>query len=175
MAFSIPSLVATALGRPPRLVCGRRVWDAGVAELRRRADGRRESGAFLLGHRGRRVRRVDEFVFYDDVDPGCLRNGIVEIDGSRLGVLWRHCRERGLKVVADVHVHPGGYGQSASDQANPVMLEAGHLAIILPHYAVRRTRPGGIGLYEHLGARRWVDHSRRASSFFHVGWRPSWL
>ena len=99
----------------------------------------------------------------------------MEIDGSRLGTLWRHCRERGVKVLADVDVHPSGYGQSPSDRANPVMLEAGHLAIIVPDCAAGRTRPGGIGLYEHLGTRRWADHSRRPSSFLHVGWWPSWL
>ena len=175
MVSSTARVVLACLGRPPRLVCPSDVWDAGVAELRRRAGGRRESGAFLLGTAGRRTRRIAEFLYYDDVDPACLRNGIVEIDGRKLGKVWRRCRETGLTVVADVHVHPGGHGQSESDRANPVMVEAGHLAIILPDFASRRMRPGGFGVYEHLGSRRWADHGRRARSFFHVGWWPRWL
>lgn len=174
MPFSIPTLVRAAFGYRPELVCRADVWDAGVAELRKRAGGRRESGAFLLGSKGPR-RRIEEFVFYDDIDPDCLRNGIVEIDGRRLGDLWRHCRERGLEVVADVHVHPGGHAQSASDKANPVMAEVGHLAVILPDYAAVRTRPGGIGFFRYLGARRWADLGAARLSAFHVGWWPRWL
>ena len=175
MVSSIARVVLAFLGRPPRLICRTDVWDAGVAELWRRTDGRRESGAFLLGTVGRRTRRITTFLYYDDVDPACLRNGIVEIDGRKLGTVWRRCREAGVTVVADVHVHPGGYGQSPSDQANPVMAEAGHLAIILPEFASRSMRPGGFGIYEYLGARRWADHSRRARMFFHIGRWPRWL
>ena len=119
-----------------------------------------------------RRRRVEEFVYYDDIDPDCLRNGIVEIDGRRLGDLWRHCRDRGLAVVADVHVHPGGYAQSGSDTANPIMAEVGHVAVILPDFAAKRTRPGGIGVFRYLGARRWADLSGGRSAGLHVGWWP---
>lgn len=174
MRFSMPTLVRAAFGYRPEVVCRAKVWDAGVAELRRRAGGRRESGAFLLGSKGRR-RRVEEFVYYDDVDPECLRNGIVEIDGGRLGELWRHCRDRGLAVVADVHVHPSGYAQSGSDKANPIMAEIGHVAVILPDFATKRTRPGGIGVFRYLGARRWADLSSGRSIGLHVGWWPTWL
>ncbi len=113
-----------------------------------------------------------EFLFYDDVDPTCFKNGIVEFDGRKFGTVWQHCRDKGLTVAADVHVHPGGYGQSASDQHNPMIAEAGHLALILPHFAARRPEPGRIGIYEYLGARKWRDHSRRGRQFFHVGWWP---
>jgi hypothetical protein len=172
MAFSILTLALAALGRPPRLVCATPVWRAGVTELGRRTHGRRESGAFLLGGKRKGTRRIVEFLFYDDIDPRCLRNGIVEIDGRKLGDVWRRCREIGLEVVADVHVHPGGYGQSGSDQANPIMPETGHLALIIPHFAARHTSPGEIGIYEYCGNRKWIDHSRQGRRFFHVGWWP---
>ena len=120
-------------------------------------------------------RRIEEFVFYDDIDPDALRTGIVEIDGRRLGDLWSHCRKTGRRVVADVHVHPGGFQQSSSDQANPIMAEVGHVAIILPHFAARAIHPGGIGIHEYLGSRRWRDRSHERPSPFHVGWWPAWL
>jgi hypothetical protein len=51
-------------------------------------------------------------------------------------------------VVADVHTHPGGYGQSGVDQANPMIPETGHLALIVPNFADRAYGPGQIGVYE---------------------------
>lgn len=171
MASLISTLARIAFGRPPELVCRRDVWQAGVAELRRRTHGRREAGAFLLGRQGTR-REIAEFVFYDDVDPQALATGIVEIDGRRLGALWAHCRAAGLTVVADVHVHPFGYGQSESDQANPIIAEIGHIAIILPDFAAKATSPGRIGVHQYLGNRRWRDRSREKPNPFHVGWWP---
>lgn len=173
MASLIATLVRSVFGPRPEIFCDAAVWKAGVAELQRRADGRRESGAFLLGF-VEKVRRIEEFVFYEDVDPDALKTGIVVIDGRRLGDLWAHCRKTGRKVVADVHVHPGGFQQSPSDQANPVIAEIGHIAIILPHFAARRTHPGKIGVHEYLGSRRWRDRSQEWPSPFHIGWWPAW-
>lgn len=151
----------------PRLRCASSTWAAGVAELERRTRGHsQESGAFLLGKTLRDgSSRILEFVFYDDVDPRALETGIVTIRETALPRLWEICRDRGFGVVADVHVHPYGCGQSESDQANPVMPRAGHLAIILPDFATGDTAPGGIGLYEFLGNGVWRDHSRKGPAF----------
>ena len=172
MGFSFPTLVRTALGRPPKVVCSSRVWHEGVDELRRRAAGTRESGAFLLGQANGKSRRIEEFLFYDDVDPNCFARGIVEFDGSKFGIVWEQCRLRKRKVVADVHVHPGHFGQSFSDRHNPMIPEIGHMAVIVPDFAARKRMPGGIGIYEYLGARQWRDHSRKGNQIFHVGWCP---
>lgn len=171
MASLIATLARSVFGTQPEILCEKAVWRAGIAELRCRTFGKRESGAFLLGSKGK-VRRIDEFVYYDDIDPHALDTGIVVIDGRRLGDLWTHCRKTGREVVADVHVHPRGFGQSPSDKANPVIAEIGHIAIILPDFAARATMPGGIGVYEYLGARQWRDRSRERPSPFHVGWWP---
>lgn len=173
MASLISTLVRTAFGPRPDLLCSTETWQAGMAELRRRAGGYRESGAFLLGTKGR-TRQVNEFIYYDDIDPGALSTGIVIIDGRKLGALWAHCRATKQEVVADVHVHPYGFGQSVSDQANPIIAEVGHKAIIIPDYARKATRPGTIGVYELLGSRRWRDDSRRWFSPLHIGWWPGW-
>ena len=171
MASLIATLARSIIGPEPEVLCKSAVWSAGVRELRRRTKGYRESGAFLLGSKSK-VRRIEEFVFYDDVDPGALRRGLVEIDGRRLGDLWQHCRKTGRAVVADVHVHPGGYRQSKSDRANPIMAEIGHIAIILPNYAANATSPGNIGVYEYLGSHEWRDRSFERPSPLHVGWWP---
>lgn len=173
MTFSIATLARIAFGPPPKILCAEPIWRAGVLELQKRAGGRRESGAFLLGSKGHK-RQIEEFVFYDDIDPSALKTGIVIIDGRNLGTLWSHCRATAREVVADVHVHPGDYQQSPSDRDNPIMAEIGHVAIILPHFARRATDPGQIGIYEYLGARRWRDRSRDTPCPFHIGWWPTW-
>ena len=173
MAFSIATLARIAFGPPPDLVCSETVWDTGVIELCRRTHGRRESGAFLLGQKGKR-RTIEEFVYYDDIDPDALRHGIVEHDGRRLGALWAHCRASERSVVADIHVHPRGYGQSATDRANPMIAELGHMAIILPNFARGSNLPGEIGVYEYLGNKQWRDCSSRVPTSLHLGWWPKW-
>ncbi len=172
MVFLLRTLLRAAKGDDPKLVCGSRLWNRGVDELRRRAGGKRESGAFLLGTTKGNIRRICQFLFYDDIDPTCFNNGIVEFDGSKFGIVWQKCRDVNMTVVADVHVHPCGFGQSGSDRANPMIPNIGHLAIILPHYAKRARLPGGIGIYEYLGSRRWLDYSPQSDEIFHVGWWP---
>jgi hypothetical protein len=153
----------------PRISCNAATWTAGVRELERRTrNGSRESGAFLLGPEKDGDRRIVEFVFYDDIDPHSLDTGIVYFNGNKLPKLWEYCRSRGHGVIADVHVHPGGYGQSESDQADPVMPKAGHLAFIVPNFARGNGRPGGIGMYEYLGNGAWQDHTAEGLSFFRM-------
>jgi hypothetical protein len=54
----------------PRITCDAAVWAAGVRELERRTlNGRRESGAFLLGHDNSGRKRIVEFVYYDASIP----------------------------------------------------------------------------------------------------------
>ncbi len=171
MASFIATLARIVFGPRLEILCDPALWRAGVAELRRRGGGHRESGAFLLGTKGA-TRRIEEFVFYDDIDPDALNSGIVEIDGRRLGDLWSHCRETGRTVVADVHVHPGGFQQSESDKANPIIAEIGHIAMILPDFAAKATSPGAIGVFEYRGSRQWRDRSFERPSPVHVGWWP---
>jgi hypothetical protein len=175
MASLISTLARVAFGSSPEVLCSADTWRDGIDELRRRSGGVRESGAFLLGRNGKR-RVIEEFVFYDDIDPNSLSSGIVIIDGRNLGSLWKHCRETGRRVVADLHVHPAGcgYGQSESDMQNPIIAEVGHFAMIIPDYAARRREPGGIGIYEYRGARSWKDRSHERPSPVHIGWWPKW-
>jgi hypothetical protein len=73
-------------------------------------------------------------------------------------------------VVADVHVHPDGSGQSDSDRAHPMISRAGHIALILPRFAVAPQPRREIGIYRYEGAKRWTPVSpadRRA--FLHLG------
>jgi proteasome lid subunit RPN8/RPN11 len=127
----------------------------------------RESGGFLLGRQAGGTRTIEAFLPYDDVDPKALR-GIILFDGSRMDVVWERCRRLELRVVADVHTHPGGHGQSSVDQENPMIPEPGHLALIVPNYADRVYVPGEIGIFEFRGRAGWLDHSHMGSRFFAV-------
>lgn len=171
MASLIATLARFALAKPPKIICSSAVWKAGTTELQRRTHGQRESGAFLLGRKGKPC-VIEQFVFYDDVDPHALDTGMVIIDGRRLGDLWSLCRSSGLEVIADIHVHPGHFTQSASDQTNPIMAEIGHIAIILPDFATGSNFPKEIGIYQYLGQRQWRTHSFELFPPFHIGWWP---
>ena len=152
-----------------RITCNAALWAAGMRELERRTlDGVRESGAFLLGYDRNGRKEIVEFVYYDDIDPHALDTGIVHFNGNRLPRLWEHCRARGYGVVADVHVHPAGYGQSPSDKTDPVMPRAGHIAFIIPDFVRGATAPGGIGMYEYFGNGSWRDHSASGASFLRL-------
>lgn len=140
----------------PELRCTSFVWRRLMDSLRERGRGRtRESGAFLLGERLDGCAHIVDFLLYDDLDPQCLDTGIVWFDGRYFGQLWETCKQRGLSVVADVHVHPEGAGQSTSDRAHPMISRAGHIALIVPRFADPPVTPHEVGIYRYLGSKRW--------------------
>jgi len=171
MSFSIAAITRHLFAPSHELSCSWWLWRRLLRGLRIRGNGQRESGAFLLGRRDAEGRaRIIEFVLYDDLDPKSLDTGIVRIDGRHFGRLWELCKSRGLTVVADVHTHPNGSGQSASDQAHPMITRAGHLALIVPRFARSPVRRSDIGLYRYHGARRWETIPReQRCDFFHIG------
>jgi len=171
MNFSIAETTRRLFAPRHELSCSWFLWRRLCRKLRERGRHRtRESGAFLLGTRRDGRARIVDFVLYDDLDPRCLNTGIVRFDGRRFGELWALCKERGLSVVADVHVHPGGSGQSESDRAHPMISRAGHIALILPRFAAPPQRRAEIGIYRYEGGKRWfvVAPADRAA-FFHIG------
>ncbi len=131
------------------------LWRRLVKELRKRGAGTGESGAFLLGTPD--TGRVSRFVCYDDLDDKALETGIITFHAAGFVRLWDICKRENLKVVADVHTHPASWtGQSESDRTHPMVAQPGHIALILPNYAKRTTRPlGGGSVYEYLGDHEW--------------------
>lgn len=155
MTFSLLPLIARLFSQPPELSIPSATWEMLLLGLRTRGAGHRESGAFLLGPKTG-PRRVTAVVFYDQIDPKAFDTGIVVIDGGRMARLWQLCRERGERVVADVHTHPGAAGQSEADRMHPMIAEPGHLALILPRFAAAPVRFEEIGFYRYLGNFRWT-------------------
>lgn len=171
MTFSIRKIIRGLAAPEHRLSCSSKLWRVGLTELRRRTEGRHESGAFLLGKCDGDRRTVRRFVYYDDLDPHSLDTGIVVFDGAGYGPLWQLCRESGLTVVADAHTHPGREGQSCSDRDNPMIARPGHIALIVPQFAERVFGAGELGIYEYEGQHRWRNHSgSKAERFFYIGY-----
>lgn len=130
-------------------------WRRLLHGLRSRGRGVRESGAFLLGRRDLDQVEINDFVLYDDLDPDVLNTGIIRFDGRYFGGLWEHCRHVAMDVVADVHTHPGPAFQSPSDQAHPMIARAGHIALVMPNFAMPPLRLDDIGIYRYLGNKTW--------------------
>jgi hypothetical protein len=172
MSFSIAATIDRLLAPRRELSCSWLLWRRLMSALRERGRGEsRESGAFLLGIvEPGGAARIKDYVLYDDLDPHSLDTGIVRFDGKYFGKLWAMCRARGLTVVADVHVHPGDSGQSRSDREYPMVSQAGHIALIVPHFARAPVRREDVGVYRYLGGGEWqaVLRSQRRS-FFNIG------
>lgn len=165
--------MGAAVQRDPVLSIPPTLWHSLLAELHRRTEKRHESGAFLLGHADGHARRVEQVVYYDDLDPGAYRTGVVVMHAASFGPLWDLCRSRNLSVVADIHVHPKGAWQSLADCNNPMIAQRGHLALIVPYFARPPVRLETLGFFQYLGGHRWRDLSgRHVSRFLQIGGRP---
>ena len=136
------------------------LWAKVIFQLKRRGRGKRESGAFLLGPQDSAAGIATAFICYDDLDPDAYLSGAISFHAAGYAALWKHCREKDLQVLADVHTHPGHYiSQSSIDQRNPMIPVKGHTAMIVPNFA----RTGwwslsAVGVYEYLGDFKWRIH-----------------
>lgn len=133
----------------------RKQWRAFLDELARRGGGLRESGAFLLSRLGHRS--VDGIEYFDDLDAQSLWGGVT-MSRDAFAKLSERCRTKGLVVIADVHTHPSdSVRQSHIDSTNPMVRIAGHVAIIVPNFAVGRIRPSDTGVHIYEGEHRWTS------------------
>jgi hypothetical protein len=134
-------------------------WNRLIKDLRVRGQGRRESGAFLLGNRGATKSTLSHYICYDDLDPHALDSGIVVIERQAFSKLWSECKRLNLQVLADVHTHGNDYPmQSYSDRTNPMISQAGHIAFILPLFAgTWGWNFEKVAIYEYRGSNEWTD------------------
>ena len=164
------------------LVMDEGLFAALISELARRGNGERETGAFLLARAGHVPDRgarhlVTAVAYYDDLDPGSLTGGITfSADGyTALAAL---CRRDGLRVVGDIHTHPGSMiMQSAIDTAHPMTAVAGHIALIAPHYAGDVIGPADLGAHILKDGGKWTSfYARDAARIVGLtrGTRPPW-
>lgn len=139
----------------PKLTMPLTLWKKMVKELKHRGYGERETGAFLLGDRENG--NVTHFIPYDELDPHAFDSGIIIFHGDGYIPLWEFCTKHHLRVLADVHTHPGAWtGQSASDSKHPMIAQKGHIALIIPNYATRENQLlKGVGIHEFLGEKKW--------------------
>jgi len=135
-----------------------------LRHLRDQGGGVRESGAFLLGRKDDGMRRVTAFLPYEQLQADALNDDYVSLSADSFAKLWARCREQRLSVVADIHTHRFGPGQSLSDRTNPMVAQPGHIAFIAPNFARGQVRPQDLGMYVYLGNHRWTVHSGPAVS-----------
>ena len=170
MNFSIRAIIQGFVAPEHFLSCSKNLWNAGLSEIKCRGAGRRESGAFLLGKESHGIRRIQRFLYYDDLDPHCLDQGYVRFNGAAYGPLWQICQSSDLRVVGDIHTHPGAAIQSYSDRQNPMVAIKGHIALIVPYFGKQIVLSHELGIYEYEGEHRWKNHSGKdAAKVFYIG------
>jgi proteasome lid subunit RPN8/RPN11 len=129
-----------------------------VQDLAASGRGVKEAGAFLLGTNDGVVRKVMSYLMYDAIAPESSReHDYVALTGQEMAAAWDHCYRVGLEVVADVHTHPMGPAQSPSDRAHPMVSVAGHVALIVPWFAMRDPMPADLGVHVFHGSGRWTS------------------
>lgn len=131
------------------------LWDRLITHLRWQGGGVRESGAFLLGRKDTSKRVITHILPYEELQADALHDDYVALNALSFAKLWDLCRELGLNVVADVHTHRFGAGQSPSDRSNPMVALAGHIALIVPRFAQGAVRVHDVNMYVYEGSHRW--------------------
>lgn len=139
----------------PLLEVSVEVWRRLLLHLQHQGGGARESGAFLLGSNSGGTRAATSFLPYEELQADALQEDYVHLSAPSFARLWDICRSRNLTVVADVHTHRFGPGQSLSDATNPMVALRGHVAIIVPNFAQGEVRPEDLGLYVYQGSHQW--------------------
>lgn len=170
MIFSIRAIIRAFVAPNHAIRCSPDLWNEVLGELERRGGGQHEAGAFLLGTISGKKRNIVGVVYYDELDQAVYDSGVCVLHGDAFSRLWAVCRRRGLTVVADVHTHPGGAGQSWSDRTNPMVARAGHIALIIPNFARPPVSMSEVGVYQYRGDHQWMDKSgSHQPNFFYVG------
>jgi proteasome lid subunit RPN8/RPN11 len=159
MTFSIRTITRALLRRNRGIRFGPKRWTGLLAELDQRGERQHEAGAFLLGARSGDLREVQDVVFYDDLEPDAYNSGVCILHAPAFAVLWSMCRARGLTVVGDIHTHGEGASQSEADRTNPMVAREGHIAIIVPNFAMGHPPRETLSVFEYRGNHAWTDHS----------------
>jgi len=140
----------------PLLKLPRALYGNLVADLARSGAGVVESGAFLLGTLDSDERHVTGYLPYEAVASQSRRRpAYVAFTAEEMARAWDYCYRSKVQVVADVHTHPAGPMQSLSDRAHPIVSLAGHVALIVPHFALHNPQPADLGVHQFLGGGRW--------------------
>ncbi len=140
------------------------LWAGLLRHLRDQGGGVRESGAFLLGRKDDGARRITAVLPYEQLQADALNDDYVSLTAASFAKLWALCREQRLSVVADIHTHRFGPGQSLSDRTNPMVAQPDHIALIAPNFAQGQVRLQDLGMYVYLGNHRWTAYSGQAVS-----------
>jgi len=129
------------------------LWFKLLNGLKRRGEGIRESGGFLLGKPGES--KVTKIVFYDQFDKTVSESGIIQFKGA--ATFFEYLAKEKLEVLLDIHTHPThDTRQSMSDMKHPMIRIRGHIAIIAPNYAQNFfIFPKQCSVYEYLGNFDW--------------------
>jgi proteasome lid subunit RPN8/RPN11 len=136
------------------------LWARMISDLRVRGQGRRESGAFILGRQNTGKAKAGLYICMDDLDPDCYQGGAIVFHAAGYAALWKLCRAKNLDLLCDVHTHPAAnVRQSPIDEEHPMVPIPGHTALVVPNFAhTTRWSLNAVGVYEYVRGYEWVTH-----------------
>ena len=112
----------------------RRMLDETFATFRSCGAGKRECQLYWVSPWN------DPLKLVEVVHPEHLSSRYaLSIDSSWINAFWNNLADRGLGVRVQVHTHPGEAFHSTTDDAYPLIHQAGFLSLVIPDFAMGST------------------------------------
>ncbi len=142
------------------LIVGERLLEQSLTTLRLCGEGSRECMLFWLAA----CDGCEQVVEVAHL-PHAATHGSCEIDGRALNGLWRRLATEDLRIVAQVHTHPGAAFHSRTDDQFPVLPRVGLLSLVVPNFALTEFDPSEcfLGRLEADGSWTQLDPERAVS------------
>ncbi len=154
--FGSPTWPRGQLTGSPRLLITPACLASTTAWLRESSEGRRESTVLWAGRPNGSTLVVVSHLIEPGYVADALRMNVPTVHRARV---VQRLREEDLAVVADLHTHPFEAFLSPVDRAHPYSARIGHIAIVLPRYALE-DGTGGWKAYEYRRT-HWLERDLR--------------
>lgn len=144
------------LNRVDRIVVDRAVVDSTLRVLRKFGKHRLEGLALWLGDIDSGTAHVTK-VFVPDQHAVADEDGVgYFVGGETLFELNRGLAETGLRLIAQVHSHPGRAYHSETDDRYAIVTADGGLSLVVPNFGRAPADPAAWAVYR-LSRRQWCE------------------
>ena len=156
MCDKVGGMPTARLNRVDRVVVDRAVVDSTLRVLKKFGKHRLEGLVLWLGNIDPGTAHVTK-VFVPDQHPVADEDGVgYFVGGETLFELNRGLAETGLRLIAQVHSHPGSAYHSETDDRYAIVTADGGLSLVVPNFGRSPADPAAWAVYR-LSRRQWCE------------------
>lgn len=156
MCDKVVSMSASRINGVDRVVVDRKVVDSTLKVLREFGTHRLEGLVLWLGNIEPGTAHVTR-AFIPDQQPVADEDGVgYFVGGETLFELNRGLAETGLRLIAQVHSHPGRAYHSETDDRYAIVTADGGLSLVVPNFGRAPADPAAWAVYR-LSRRQWCE------------------